>query len=219
MKHLKKPYYLKFMIIFILLVLYLFVSAISYATAVSASISDSVLRLHIVANSDSENDQSLKYKVRDALLQHMNQLCVNCQSKEEAISTVQNHLLEFKDIAQNTIFQEGFDYSVTIDVGNYYFPTKYYGDVSLPEGSYDALNIKIGQAQGHNWWCVMFPPLCFVDVSSGVVPEDSKEVLKYNLSTDEYEIITADNSNFKFKLIELVDKFSKAIQDDTSDYR
>jgi len=96
-------------------------------------------------------------------------------------------------------------------IGECDFPTKNYGDVSLPAGIYDALRVKIGSANGHNWWCVMFPPLCFVDVSSGVVPEDSKELLEDTMSDEEFDLITeSDNNsemNFKFKLVELFENF------------
>ncbi len=90
--------------------------------------------------------------------------------------------------------------------GNFSFPTKSYGDISLPSGFYDALRIKIGNASGQNWWCVMFPPLCFVDVSSGIVPDDSKEAIKKDLSDEEFSLISNNEDNseisFKFKLIE-----------------
>ena len=181
--------------------------AISYANDISTDIADSVFRLHVIANSDSEADQNLKYTVRDALLAYMNDLCANCSSKEEAISIASEHLEDFKQIALNTIQKEGFDYSVNVRIGNFDFPTKHYGDISLPAGSYDALRVEIGEAKGQNWWCVMFPPLCFVDVTSGVVPEESKENLEENLGDEEYELIsdTENNSilNIKFKIIEL----------------
>lgn len=88
--------------------------------------------------------------------------------------------------------------------GNFDFPTKVYGDISLPSGMYDALRIEIGEAKGHNWWCVMFPTLCFVDVSSGALDEESKDILESNLETEEFELISENNSefHFKFRLVE-----------------
>ena len=136
----------------------------------------------------------------------MNQLCANCSSKEEAISIVEKNKENFKQIAIDTIKNEGYSYDVNINIGNFEFPTKEYGDISLPAGNYDALRVEIGKAEGKNWWCVMFPPLCFVDVSSGVVPEDSKELLKENLSDEEFALISDNESseiNFKFKLLEI----------------
>ena len=199
----------KFVNLFILsflLFLYILVCAISYVSAVSSDISNSVFRLHVIANSDSSEDQNLKYKVRDSLLNYMNNICSDCSSKEEAIANVTEHQDEFKQVALETIYNEGYNYDVEIEIGNFGFPTKQYGDVSLPAGFYDALRVKIGKAEGKNWWCVMFPSLCFIDISSGVVPEESKEDLKNVLSDEEYSLIT-DNSNyetqFKFKLLEL----------------
>lgn len=189
----------------LLLFLYTTISAISYAEAVSTDISDSVFRLHVIANSDSNEDQSLKYKVRDNLLKYMNNICSNCTSKQEAINLVTEHQEEFKQVALDTIKNEGYSYNVKINIGNFEFPTKQYGDISLPAGYYDALRVEIGEAKGRNWWCVMFPSLCFIDVSSGIVPEESKEELQNVLSDEEYSIISDNSDNgikLKFKLIE-----------------
>ncbi len=194
-----------FMILILLLFLYTTVCAISYVSAVSTDISNSVFRLHVIANSNSDEDQNLKYKVRDNLLAYMNDICSNCSSKEEAINIVSKHQEEFRQVALETIKNEGFSYDVKIEIGNFEFPTKQYGDISLPAGLYDALKVEIGKAEGRNWWCVMFPSLCFVDISSGIVPEESKEDLQNVLSNEEYAIIS-NNSNqgikFKFKLLE-----------------
>lgn len=192
-------------ILTILLFIYTSICAFSYVSAVSTDISKSVFRLHVLANSNSDEDQALKYKVRDNLLNYMNNICSNCSSKEEAISLVTEHKDEFKQVALETIKNEGYNYDVNINIGNFEFPTKQYGDISLPAGYYDALRVEIGEAKGRNWWCVMFPSLCFIDISSGIVPEESKEELQNVLSDEEYSIIS-DNNNyeikFKFKLLE-----------------
>lgn len=193
-------------ILLFLLCLYTCICAISYVQAVSENLSDNVFRLHVIANSDSEEDQNLKYNVRDNLLKYMNSICKDCSSKEDAIKIVYEHKDDFKKIAIDTIKNQGFNYDVNINIGNFEFPTKYYGDISLPAGLYDALRVEIGAARGQNWWCVMFPPLCFVDIGSGVVPEESKEYLENNLSDEEYTLISDNNSSevkIKFKLIEL----------------
>lgn len=189
-----------------LLFLYTSICAFSYAQSTSSDISNSVFRLHVIANSNSDDDQNLKYKVRDSLLNYMNNICSNCSSKEEAIKLVREHQEEFKQVALNTIKNEGYSYDVKIEIGNFEFPTKHYGDISLPAGYYDALKVEIGKAEGRNWWCVMFPSLCFVDISSGIVPEESKEELQNNLSDEEYSLISNNSDNtikFKFKLLEL----------------
>lgn len=194
-------------IILILFIIYTCICAFSYANTVSSDIANSVLRLHILANSDSEEDQNLKLKVRDNVLSYMKQVSSNLSSKDEAIATLNEHLDEFKDIALTTIQDEGYDYDVNLSIGEFDFPTKNYGDISLPAGLYDALRIEIGEAKGHNWWCVMFPTLCFVDVSSGSLDEESKDVLESSLNEEEYDLISGDNIriNFKFKILELFD--------------
>ena len=188
-----------------LLFLYIFISAQGYVSAISSNLSQSVFRLHVIANSDSVEDQTLKLKVRDSLLEYMNNISSNCSTKEKAISIAIEHQNNFQKIAEKTIRENGYDYPVKINITNSYFPTKNYGDISLPAGLYDALKVEIGNANGQNWWCVMFPSLCFVDVSSGVVDDEAKENLEENLETESYSIIsenTKPNIKFKFKLIE-----------------
>ena len=188
-----------------LLFLYVFISAQSYVSAISANLSEAVFRLHVIANSDTDEDQSLKLKVRDSLLNYMNELCSNCSTKQEAISIAEAHKDDFQRIAEQTISNNGYNYSVKININNFYFPTKNYGDISLPAGMYDALRVEIGKANGQNWWCVMFPSLCFVDISSGVVNDEAKENLEENLEEESYTLISdtkKTNIKFKFKLIE-----------------
>lgn len=211
MKILKKIIYNSYIrrttVIFLLLCLFIYISAISYVEAVSTDLKTSVFRLHVIANSDSLQDQELKYKVRDNVINYMNSLCYNVTSKSEAIKIAKEHSDEFYNIAKKTIENNGYDYNVKINFGSFDFPTKQYGDISLPSGNYDALKIEIGEANGQNWWCVMFPPLCFVDVSSGIVPDDSKETLKNSLSNEEEYILInkekSSNIEFKFKLVEM----------------
>lgn len=205
-KFVKNPKVKATIILIFLLMLYTFICALSYVQAVSSNISSNVFRLHVIANSDSEEDQNLKYLVRDSLLEYMKEISNGISTKEEAISIVNNNLAKFKEIALNTIRENGFNYDVNISVGNFYFPTKYYGDISLPAGMYDALKVEIGEAKGQNWWCVMFPSLCFIDVTSGIVENESKELLENNLSDESYSIISDTESNevkFKFKLLEI----------------
>ena len=195
----------RFFVVLIVFAFFVFVSAISYVNAVSEDISDSVFRLHVIANSDSKEDQDLKYKVRDAVLEYMNNISADCSSKEEVIRLAYEHQDDFISVAEKVIRENGFDYNVKIEIGNFEFPTKYYGDISLPAGFYDALKIEIGEAKWQNWWCVMFPPLCFVDVTSGVVPDESKQIMQDNLSDEEYSLISDNESSdikFKFSLIE-----------------
>ena len=200
MKNLKKIILLIF-----LLFLYTIICAFSYVNAVSTDIQNSVFRLHVIANSDSKEDQNLKYIVRDKVLEYINSFPNMEKSKENVISLVTSNIDEIQNIAQNTVYENGYDYLVNLSIGNFAFPTKSYGDISLPAGFYDALKIEIGDAKGQNWWCVMFPPLCFVDITTGVVPEESKGTMKENLSEEEYNLLAKDSSslNFKFKVIEM----------------
>ena len=156
----------RLLLLLVLLFVYTFICAFSYVNAVSTSIQDSVFRLHVIANSDLSEDQNLKYIVRDKVLQYINSISLNQSSKEDVIKLANEHIDEIQKIAENTIQENGYDYSVKLNIGNFAFPTKTYGDISFPSGYYDALKIEIGEAKGQNWWCVMFPPLCFVDVTS-----------------------------------------------------
>lgn len=189
---------------------FLFFSISSYSNAISNSLSSSVFRLHVIANSDSIEDQNLKYKVRDALIDYMNSISNGLSSKDAVIDVAKNNLDNYRKVAEKVISENGFDYPISVEIGNFSFPTKVYGDISFPSGYYDALRVKIGNATGQNWWCVMFPPLCFVDVTSGVVPEDSKENLEESLPEENFDIISKDTavSNFKFKIVEFFNDFS-----------
>ena len=203
-------------ILTILVFIYIALLSFNYSKAVSSNLSDSVFRLHIIANSDSSADQELKLKVRDNIINYMNTLTSSSSDKKDVISMVNNHLDYFKEIALNTIKGNGYNYDVNIEIGNFHFPTKSYGDISFPAGNYDALKIEIGDAIGQNWWCVLFPPLCFVNSSTGVVPDDSKNTLKENINSESYEIISEGNKSkntsdikIKFKIIEFFNNFRK----------
>ena len=202
---LKSSKFKMILILSFLLFIYASICALSYANNMSYNISDTVFRLHVIANSDSKEDQDLKYKVRDSLIDYMNNLCKNCKTKQEAIELVKKYQDNFKQIAIERIQKEGYTYDVSIEIGNFEFPTKQYGDISLPAGFYDALKVEIGEAKGQNWWCVMFPPLCFVDISSGIVSEESKEYLQDNMTEEEYALVSDNSSSdikFKFKILE-----------------
>ena len=196
-----------YLFLIFLLFIYVIFCAQSYSNAVSSNISTAVFRLHVIANSDSNEDQQLKLKVRDSLLQYMNTLCSNCSTKEEAMLIANNHKNDFQEIAENVIIENNYNYPVKIKINNFYFPTKTYGDISLPAGYYDALRVEIGEAKGKNWWCVMFPSLCFIYISSGVVSSEGKENLEKNLDSESYEIISESKVSpefkFKFKVLEM----------------
>lgn len=207
-KHIKN-----FFIICILFISFVLVTATSYANSIFNDLSTNIFRLHIIANSDSSEDQLLKLKVRDSIINYMKIATKNANSKEEIINFCKNNLDELKNIAIQVIKENGYEYDVNIEIGNFYFPTKDYANISLPAGNYDALRIKIGNATGKNWWCSLFPPLCFVDISSGVLEDEDSKVLKENLNSEEYSLITntSDEMKLKFKIIEIInEKLQKA---------
>lgn len=200
----------RFILVSALLILYVCISAVSYTHAVTTDIADSVFRLHVIANSDSAEDQNLKYIVRDKVIEYMSSISQNASSKEAVIEIAKANSDKIQAIASQTIRENGYTYSVNVEVGNFSFPSKRYGDITLPPGYYDALRIKIGEAEGQNWWCVMFPPLCFVDVTSGVVPDESKEIMKQNLSKEEFDLISKNSNEVKvkFKIVEVLQNFT-----------
>lgn len=134
----------------------------------------SVLRLHIIANSDTEEDQRLKLTVRDALLARSNELFADASDLSEAESAVQKKLPEIERIAAETLCSQGCSDSVRAEVTDVVFDERTYGDITMPAGEYRALRITIGEAKGHNWWCVMYPPLC-IPAACTVVDDKEKE--------------------------------------------
>lgn len=137
----------KFFILVFLFLLFLFITAKSYANSISDELSDNIFRLHIIANSDSEEDQKLKLKVRDEIIQYVEDLTSNCKNKNEVISVITENIDNLYDISEQVIKDSGYNYPINIEIGNFYFPTKYYGNISLPSGYYDALKINIGKAE------------------------------------------------------------------------
>ena len=197
------------LILIILFTIFIFTCAYSYVSAISDNLYNSIFRLHVIANSDSEEDQNLKYIVRDNLINYINENCKDFSSKDDVVQYANNHIEEIKKIAENTVKQNGFNYPVTIEIGKFDFPTKSYGDISFPSGLYDALRVKIGKSAGKNWWCVMFPPLCFVDTTTGIVSNSSKESLQETLSEENYKVVSDTESTditIKFKIIEFFEK-------------
>ena len=203
-----RKFFKNFIILSILFIVFFAITAYSYANNISEGLAEDIFRLHILANSDSNEDQSLKLKVRDAVLEYMKTLTENTLDKQSVIEMSKTHMENFREIAKKVIKENGYDYPVNIEIGNFYFPTKYYGNISLPAGNYDALKIEIGEAKGQNWWCSLFPPLCFVSVSSGIVDEEGEEYLKENLSDEEFAIVSGDSSEieFKFKIVEMINQ-------------
>lgn len=137
----------------------------------------SVVRLHILANSDDADDQNLKLAVRDEILAGTSDLFSAVLTKEQAESEVVKHLGEIESIAKNVITARGYDYDAKAELVNMFFETRVYGDVTMPAGRYDAVRVKIGSAKGKNWWCVMFPPMCIPAASEKLEVEEQIDML------------------------------------------
>ena len=194
------------LVVIALFIIFVSTTIITYSTRVFADLEDNIFRLHILANSDSAEDQALKLKVRDGILDYMNEINKNSTTKAKTIENTSKHLDEIKDKCEQILKENGSNYTVNLEIGNFYFPTKYYGNISLPAGNYDALRIEIGEAKGQNWWCSLFPPLCFIDISSGYLSEEDSKILEDNLTEEEFMIISSSNPDvkLKFKIIELL---------------
>lgn len=177
-------------------------------------LADEVLRFHILANSDSDEDQELKMDVKAQVLAFLKDSVPEGLSVEETEEWMRRNTDKLEEVSQDTVLSGGKDYPVSAAVTTCYFPEKTYGDVTFPAGNYKALRIEIGAAKGHNWWCVLYPNLCFTDATNAVVPEEGKEELKNVLTEEEYSQVTAQ-SDFKIKwyfLEQFKEKDSKEVQ-------
>lgn len=172
-------------------------TAITPTIAMSENISTKVFRLHILANSDSSEDQALKLKVRDKILNLSKTLYNDCTSVDEAINISNDNIQLLKSTAQKVIAFYGYEYDTKVYVTKEYFNTRVYDDFTLPAGIYDSLKIEIGEAKGKNWWCVMFPSVCL----SGCT-DDFNEVL----TPEEQKLIKSGKYVFKFKAVEIYEK-------------
>jgi len=166
------------------------------------TISESVVRLHVRANSDSAIDQKLKLKVRDRILKETEQLFSEQDNIEDVRNIINENIDIIKKVAKDEIKENGYSYNVSVQYGKSDFPTKSYGDICLPAGTYEALIVNIGEGKGQNWWCVLFPPLCFVNETCVEVPVKSGEVIEKNIGTKNYELLQGKKPKIKFKLYE-----------------
>ena len=174
-------------------------------------ISGDTFRLHILANSDSEADQALKLKVRDRILSELQPLLSSAPDKETAEAVVSGNLQHFADIACDEVMKNGCDYPVTAEITNMYFNTRRYDGYTLPAGRYDALRVRIGKAEGHNWWCVLYPGICLS------AAEERDRQARESFDSGEYEVIHNEPYSYRFKAVEwleyLHDLFRRGIND------
>lgn len=163
------------------------------ADTLQKDIAGKILRFHVIANSDSDEDQALKLKVKEAVVDYIAPYLTETMSLDETKAVIESHRETILTIADSIIKENGYNYSVTASITTCYFPIKAYGDITLPAGDYEAFRMEIGNASGKNWWCILYPPLCFVDVSYGIVPDSSKVLLQNILDEDEYNAVTEDS--------------------------
>ena len=159
------------------------------ANAVQEKLSGEVFRFHVIANSDSEEDQELKMKVKEAVVAYMRETLSGAENAAEAKAWAIRHKEELVRVSEEVLRAEGCSDKVTAEVVRCEFPDKTYGDITFPAGWYDALRIRIGKAQGHNWWCVLYPNLCFMDSVHAVIPKEGKDELQSVLTDEEYAMI------------------------------
>lgn len=184
------------------LILSIIISSVSAFAADCQNVRSDVLRLHILANSDSETDQNLKLNVRDAILEKSSDLFDPSLSLEEAVKGATEHLDELQKTAEDEIRENGFDYPVKVYLCEMFFETRNYDDVTMPAGNYQALRIEIGKAEGKNWWCVLFPALCIPASQDGAGMEDV-------FTESEIDTVTKPKYQAKFAIVELIERLKK----------
>lgn len=186
---------------------------------VEAYNSNNLIRFHVIANSDSINDQALKRRIRDMVVQYMTPKFELAQNVDDARDIALNHLTDMEQLAQKEIERWGEGYKAKAVLGRFTFPEKTYGKITLPEGEYEAVRIILGEGAGANWWCVLFPPLCFVTGSKEMpvetLPEeisnDSDTIKTMSVQDTVYEQVPAGRIQdteirVRFKIVELLDK-------------
>lgn len=190
---------LKLVEVILLLALAAFLTSGVLALQTGQELSDKVVRLHVLANSDSEEDQTLKLKVRDRLLAYTEPILAGAADRREAEALLRGQLLELERLAREEIREEGYDYDVAVQLEDTVFPTREYEGFTLPAGKYLALRIVIGEGAGKNWWCVVFPPLC-----ASAATDVPQTALAAGLTSDQVGLITEENNGYilKSKLVE-----------------
>ena len=168
---------------------------------------ESVVRLHVLANSDSDQDQALKLKVRDEVLRVTEPLLTDCGSREQAEQILTEHADEIEAAAQAVVYAQGYDYPVSVLLGKEEDPTRNYENCCFPGGTYVSLRVCIGDAEGQNWWCVLFPPLCLSAASADGEQSNEEAFIAVGLTGEQYRVITETDSvkyRIRFKILETV---------------
>lgn len=172
-------------------------------------LADSVIRFHVIANSDTQADQTLKLAVRDQVLAKAETLYPKGATLEQAQQALEGHLTQLAAAGQKEVERQGYDYSVSAQITQCWFPTKEYDEFALPAGEYTALRVVIGEGEGQNWWCVAFPPLCLGAASETI--DDAVEAGQF--TPEQGALMTGDTEGYvlKFKALEILDDLKRAI--------
>lgn len=172
-------------------------------------IAEKIIRFHVIANSDSKEDQDLKLQVRDAVGGEMQELLAGIESREECEEVLRTNSGQITETAENVITEAGYDYEVETFLTEVNFPVKSYGNYTFPAGTYEALEVVIGEGAGHNWWCVMYPNMCFSGSVYEVVDEEAKVSLEEVLSEKEYrEVLSSGDYKVQFKYLTFLNELS-----------
>ena len=172
-----------------------------------SEIYDTVVRLHVLAHSDSEEDQALKLKVRDRVIAVVSEAVKDCSDREEAMEAIECIMDEIDAAALEVVRAEGYDYSVNVVLGEEYYPTKTYESCAFPEGKYTSLRVLIGEGEGENWWCCLFPPLCLSAATDNDKQTNEEAFISVGLTGEQYKVITeSDKPKYKirFKILEAI---------------
>lgn len=193
-----------FLLIFLMFILFFLFYTISYSHSISEDLSENIFRLHVIANSDSDEDQSFKIYVRDTIVKYLGNY--SFKNKSELILFLNNNKSEIENIVENCMKEKNISYNFSIEVGNSFFPEKKYANLTMPAGYYDGLKIKLGKAEGKNWWCVLFPPMCLIDSSTCKLTEESEELLNTSLNEETESLVLSDKPTYqvKFKLVNIM---------------
>lgn len=181
------------------------VAFMGFCEAVSEDLTGSIVRIHVIANSNSAYDQNVKLAVRDIILKEANALS---GSDSPSLSLVESRKAELENVVNAYLRGQGIDYTCSFLTGRFYFPAKSYENITLPQGEYDALRVVLGAGEGENWWCVMYPPLCFTDSAKGAV---AKEELQGVISPVSGAVISEEHITLKpaLKCLDLWQAFKK----------
>lgn len=190
-----------FLFVFII-ILSIFSTTISYCEKTSNDLQNNIFRLHIIANSNTQYDQNIKFLVRDRIIDYMKKNINDINSLEECIEYMNANIDSINNEVRKVLLENNCNIDFSSCISKEFFPTKKYENYSFPAGTYNCLKIKLGSFEGENWWCVLYPNLCICDTSSRI-EEDNR--LKNSITTSSYDLVTS-NVSYKFKIVELYEK-------------